>query len=88
LIDFAVFISSSFFTSYVFGQKSHPALFRLQVNDQIIEVDGNSLVGVTQSFAGSVLRNTNGLVHFKIGREKVGTEESEVRIFKAFHGVS
>uniref|UniRef100_A0A8C3MZ64 Uncharacterized protein n=1 Tax=Geospiza parvula TaxID=87175 RepID=A0A8C3MZ64_GEOPR len=50
---------------------------RIQVNDLIVEVDGTSLVGVTQSSAASVLRNTKGRVRFLIGREKPG-EQSEV----------
>lgn len=50
---------------------------RIQVNDLIVEVDGTSLVGVTQSLAASVLRNTSGTVRFVIGREKPG-EQSEV----------
>ncbi|KAK3723322.1 hypothetical protein QZH41_014402 [Actinostola sp. cb2023] len=37
---------------------------RIQVNDQIIEVDGVSLVGVTQIFAAQTLKNTSGTVRY------------------------
>ncbi|XP_016368476.1 neurabin-1-like isoform X2 [Sinocyclocheilus rhinocerous] len=53
---------------------------RIRVNDQIVEVDGISLVGVTQLFAATTLKNTKGLVKFLIGREKPGVESEVARL--------
>jgi len=38
------------------------------VNDQIIEVDGISLVGVTQVFAAQTLKNTSGIVRYELSK--------------------
>ena len=60
---------------------------RLRVGDQIIEVDGVSLVGVTQTLAASVLRATQGKVRFRIGREKPSEngQPSEIARYENFH---
>ncbi|CAF1261043.1 unnamed protein product [Adineta steineri] len=50
---------------------------RIQVGDQIIEVNGQSLVGVTHACATNVLKTTSGVVKFIIGREKE-PEKSEI----------
>ncbi|CAG5119190.1 unnamed protein product, partial [Candidula unifasciata] len=55
---------------------------QVDVNDQIIEVDGKSLVGVTQAYAASVLRNTSGEVHFMIGREKDPSKSEVARLIQ------
>jgi len=56
---------------------------RMRVGDQIIEVNGQSLVGVTQAYAASVLRAALGTVSFLVGREKgveVQVEESQATV--------
>uniref|UniRef100_A0A5K3EMV1 PDZ domain-containing protein n=1 Tax=Mesocestoides corti TaxID=53468 RepID=A0A5K3EMV1_MESCO len=56
---------------------------RMRVYDQLVEVDGQNLVGVSQNFAATVLRNTSGTVHFLVGREKPNTSNSIVALLEA-----
>ena len=50
---------------------------RIVVGDQLLSVNGHSLVGVTQEHAASVLRAVTGRVEFLVGREEK-PEEGEV----------
>nr|VZI47666.1 unnamed protein product [Spirometra erinaceieuropaei] len=56
---------------------------RIRVYDQLVEVDGQCLVGVSQSFAADALRNTSGTVHFVVGRERNDTNMSIATLLEA-----
>merc|ERR1719376_194313 len=51
---------------------------RIKVYDQIIAVDGVSLVGITQKFAAKVLSNSSDVIRFSVGRE-IDQENSEIK---------
>jgi len=53
---------------------------KINAGDQILSVDGINLVGVTQAFASSALKNTGDVVNFKVGREKRSISESSKAI--------
>ena len=55
---------------------------RIRAFDFIIEVDGTSLVGVTQGYAGDVLRATGDRVTLKVGREQNPETSEVVRLIK------
>lgn len=51
---------------------------KFKIGDMLVEVDGISLVGVTQAFAHETLFQTGKTVSFQIAREKEG-EQSEIQ---------
>uniref|UniRef100_UPI00358DDBC8 neurabin-1-like isoform X2 n=1 Tax=Myxine glutinosa TaxID=7769 RepID=UPI00358DDBC8 len=59
---------------------------RIKVNDQIVEVNGVSLVGVTQSFASETLRNNSGKVRFLFGRDEPGQTDELARLLQTVQG--
>ncbi|KAJ8305992.1 hypothetical protein KUTeg_016537 [Tegillarca granosa] len=56
---------------------------RIQVNDQIIEVDGQMLHGFTNHQAVEVLRNTGQMVHLKLARYQHGPKFEKLQQYLA-----
>ncbi|XP_076440217.1 multiple PDZ domain protein-like isoform X4 [Babylonia areolata] len=56
---------------------------RIQVNDQIIEVDGQPLQGYTNHQAVEVLRNTGQMVHLRLARFRHGPKYEKLQQYLA-----
>jgi len=55
---------------------------KIKIYDQIVEVDDNSLVGVTYEYAQWVLQHIKGNVRLRIGRDKDPTKSEVARLLK------